>query len=49
MEKLKMEDKGKQQVQDEENFLYKPYNMAPFRPKKPEPMSIQDEIDNLDK
>jgi len=35
-----MEDKGKQWVQDEEIFLYKPYNMAPSRPKTLESMSI---------
>ena len=49
MKKLEMEDKGKQWVQDEEVFLYKPYDMAPSRPKTPEPMFIQNKIDNLKK
>ena len=47
-------DKGKQQkdqVQDKEVLLYKPYNILSksSKPKTPEPMFIQDEIENLDK
>jgi len=49
MKKLEMEDKGKQWVQDEEVFLYKPYDVVPSRPKIPEPTFIQDKINNLKK
>ena len=48
MKKPMMEDKGKQWVQDEEVFLYKLYDVAPFRPKIPEPMFIQNKINNLE-
>ena len=41
--------KGKQQVQDEEVFLYKPYNIDSSRPKSLEPTFIQDKIKNLEK
>jgi len=38
-------------VQDKEVFLYKPYNVSskPSRPKTPEPVSIQEEVNNLEK
>ena len=49
MKKLVVNNKGKQLVQDKEVFLYKPYNISPFRPKTSEPMFIQNKIDNLDK
>ena len=49
MKKLVVNNKEKQQVQDKEVFLYKPYNISPSRPKTPEPMFIQDKVDNLDK
>ena len=47
-------DKGKQKegvVQDKEVFLYKPYNTSskPSRPKIPEPVFIQEEVNNLEK
>ena len=41
--------KGKQQIQDEEVFLYKPYKVNVSRPKTPKPAFIQDKINNLDK
>ena len=40
---------NKKQVQKEEIFLYKPYDVILPKPKTPEPISIQDEIDNLKK
>jgi len=42
-------DKGKQQIQDKEVLLYKPYKINLLRPKSPEPMFIQNKINNLDK
>ena len=42
-------DKGKQRVEEEKVFLYKPYDVNKPRPKIPEPHFIQDEINNLDK
>ena len=38
-------------VQDEEIFLYKPYNISSNhnRPKTPEPIFIKDEVKNLKK
>ena len=45
-------DKEKQpenQIQSEEVFLYKPYNMLSYKSKIPELMFIQDKINNLDK
>ena len=39
--------KGKQQIQDEEVLLYKPYQVDPLKPKTPEPIFIQNEINNL--
>ena len=38
-------------VQDEEVFLYKPYNISSksSRPKTPEPKFIQDKVNNLEK
>ena len=41
--------KGKQQIQDEEVLLYKPYKVDPLRPKTPELTFIQDKIKNLEK
>jgi len=49
MKKLMVDNKEKQQIQDEEFFLYKPYNVDPPRPKITEPICIQDEINNLEK
>ena len=43
------DNKGKQQIQDEEVFLYKPYDVDLPRPKNPELTFIQDEIKNLEK
>ena len=43
------DSKGKQQIQDEEVLLYKPYQVDLPRPKTSEPIFIQDEIDNLEK
>ena len=39
----------KQQIQDKEVFLYKPYEVNLPGLKTPEPIFIQDEINNLDK
>ena len=49
MKKPVVNDKGKQLVQDEEVFLYKPYNISPQKQKTLELKFIQDEVDNLDK
>jgi len=40
---------NKKQAQEKEIFLYKLYNIALSRPKTPEPIFIQDEINNLEK
>ena len=40
---------NKEQTQEEEIFLYKPYDIALSRSKTSKPMSIQDKIDNLEK
>ena len=42
-------DKGKQRVEKEGVFLYKPYDVDKLRPKTPKPHFIQNEINNLDK
>ena len=47
-------DKGKQKenkIQDEEIFLYKPYNILSklSKPKTPKPTFVQDEVNNLEK
>ena len=49
MKKPVVNDKEKQLVQDEEVFLYKPYNISPQKQKTLELKFIQDEVDNLDK
>ena len=50
MKKLMVDNKGKQQIQEEEEFfLYKPYDIDLPKPKTPELTFIQDEIKNLDK
>ena len=41
--------KRKQQIQDEEVFLYKPYKVDPPRSKTSKPTFIQDKIKNLKK
>jgi len=41
--------KKKQQIQDEEVLLYKPYEVDLSRPKTPELTFIQDKIENLKK
>ena len=46
MKKLVVNNKEKQQVQDKEVFLYKLYNISPYRPKL---TFIQDKVNNLDK
>ena len=48
MKKSMVNSKGKQ-IQDEEVFLYKLYDVSPSRLKTLEPIFIQDEIDNLEK
>jgi len=48
MKKPVVNNKKKQLVQDEEVFLYK-NNISSSRPKTPELMFIQDEVNNLDK
>jgi len=40
---------NKEQAQEEEIFLYKPYDVTLPKSKTLEPISIQDEIDNLEK
>jgi len=49
MKKPMVNKKGKQQVQDKEVFLYKPYDVSLPRPKTQEPTTIQEEIKNLNK
>jgi len=48
MKKPVVNDKGKQLVQDEEVFLYKPYNVLSQKQKTLELTFIQDEVNNLD-
>ena len=48
MKKSIVNGKGKQ-IQDEEVFIYKLYDVSPFRLKTLELIFIQDEIDNLEK
>ena len=45
---INKEKQKKGVVQDEEVFLYKPYNVSskPSRPKIPEPVFIQKEVNN---
>ena len=45
----KLIENNKRQAQEEEIFLYKPYDIASSRPKTPKSTFIQDEIDNLQK
>ena len=45
----KLIENNKRQAQEEEIFLYKPYDIASSRPKTPKSTFIQDEIDNLEK
>ena len=47
--KIQESSKEKQQIQDEKVLLYKPYKVNSPKPKTPEPIFIQDELDNLDK
>ena len=49
VKKLQIIDKGKQRVEEEEVFLYKPYNIDESRLKIPKPHFIQDKINNLNK
>jgi len=49
IKKLVVNNKEKQQVQDEEVFLYRLYNISPSRPKTTELTFIQNEVNNLDK
>jgi len=41
--------KGKQQIQDKEVLLYKPYKVDLSKPKTPEPTFVQNKITNLEK
>ena len=49
METPQIIDKGKQQVQDEEVFLYKLYDVNEPKLKIPKLTFIQDKINNLEK
>jgi len=49
MKKLMVDNKEKQGIQEEEVFLYKPYDVDSPKPKTPKPTFIQDKIGNLEK
>jgi len=49
MKTIQTIDKGKQRIEEEEVFLYKPYNVDEPKPKTSKPQLIQDEVNNLEK